>query len=127
MDTQSIRVSAVGLVGKKAYCAHEKGNWGPEPTGGGPGDFEQHPLTFSKDGHWLICDGHFLKTNEEFKIVVPVSGEEEAKRIYGERISKGAHVNTRFDFDANHNMLWLLAVSHPVVRPGEWNQNNVNS
>jgi hypothetical protein len=117
-----IRISAAGLHGKPAYVAHEKGNWGPESEGT---NYLKHPLTLSEDGEWLVSDGDFLSEREEFKIVVPVSGEEEAKRIYGVRMAAGKHVNTRFDFDMNHNTLWLLAVSHSVVRPGEWNQNNV--
>ncbi len=125
MQASMIRVSAVGLKGLTAYVAHAKGNWGPESEGS---DHLQHPLALSDDGGWLICEGSFLGHGEEFKIVVSISGgraEQKAKKIYGERTSRGAHVNTRFDFDPNHKTLWLLAESHPVVRPGEWNQNNV--
>ena len=123
MDSKFVKTSLVGLTFKHAYVAHAKGNWGPELK---DGDYLQHPLIASVDGKYLVCDTDFLERGEEFKIVVPVKGEDEAKRIYGTRISQGAHVNTRFDFDENHNTLWLLASSHPVVRPGDWNQNNVN-
>ena len=123
MDSKFVQISSVGLDGKDAYVAHAKGNWGPELENS---DHVRHPLNVSKDGKYLICSTYFLEPGEEFKIVVPVEGEGEAKKIYGTRISNGAHVNTRFDFDANHNTLWLLASSHPVVRPGDWDQNNVN-
>lgn len=120
----SIRVSSVGLENKSVYVAHDKGNWGPELEGS---DHQKHPLTLSDDGLFLSCDGDFLEDHEEFKIVVPVTYEAEAKQIYSKRMAKRVHVNIRFDFDSNHNTLWLLAESHPVVRPGEWNQNNVYS
>jgi len=124
MSNTSIRVSAVGLENKRVYVAHESGNWGPEKKGS---DHKDHPLTLSEDGLHLISDEDFLKEGEEFKIVVPVEDEDEAKQIYDERISKGAHVNERFDFDADQKTFWLLALSHDVVRPEEWNQNNVYS
>jgi len=124
MSNASIRVSLAGLENKSAYIAHDKGNWGPELENS---DHQKHPLALSEDGLSLFCDGDFLEDHEEFKVVVPVKDEAEAKRIYDERIAKEAHVNTRFDFDANHNTFWLLAESHPVVRPGEWNQNNIFS
>lgn len=120
--TSIIRVSSVGLENKEVYIAHDKGNWGPEQE---DSDYLEHPLKLSKDKLRFICDGCFLKNGEEFKIIIPVKDELEAKQIFGERMTKGAHVNTRFDFDANHNTFWLLAESHPVIRPGEWNQNNV--
>ena len=124
MNSTSIRVSSVGLGNKKAYVAHDKGNWGPELENS---DHQKHPLRLSEDGLILSCAGDFLEDHEEFKVVVPVTDEAEAKQIYGKRMAEGAHINTRFDFDSNHNTFWLLAESHPVVRPGEWNQNNVYS
>lgn len=122
MSKIPIRVSAVGLEDKKAYVAHAEGLWGSELE---DSDYINNPLTLSEDGLHLSCDKDFLENGEEFKIVVPVEDEGEAKRIFGERMSKGVHVNTRFDFDANHNTFWLLAESHPVIRPGNWDQNNV--
>ena len=119
---KQIRVGASGLRGKDAYIAHAKGNWGPEME---RSDYLEHPLSLSENGFLLTCDGSFLEDREEFKIVVPVKDESEAKRIYRERMAKGVYINTRFDFDANHNTFWLLAESHPVVRPGEWDQNNI--
>lgn len=123
MDRQFVEISPVGLEGKDAYVAHAKGNWGPETE---DSDHLQHPLKASENDEYLVCHTDFLERGEEFKIVVPVEDESEAKRIYGERMAQGAHVNTRFDFDAKHNTLWLLASSHSVVRPGDWDQNNVN-
>jgi len=117
-----IQVSSVGLENKKVYIAHENGSWGPELVSS---DYKQHPLTLSNDGPYLVCDGNFLEEGEEFKIVVPVVDEKEAKKIYQERIDKGVHVNKRFDFDSEQNTFWLLAESHLVVRGEEWNQNNV--
>ncbi|MCH7597659.1 hypothetical protein IID27_01280 [Patescibacteria group bacterium] len=119
---KKIQISSGGLKNKKTYAAHAMGNWGPEQENS---DHLQHPLTLSEDGLWLTCDGSFLEDHEEYKIVVPVKDGLEAKRIYGERRVQGKHVNTRFDFDTDHNTFWLLAQSHPVVRPGEWNQNNI--
>jgi len=120
--TSIIQVSSVGLENTKVYISHEKGNWGPELINS---DYEQHPMSLSADGPYLVSEGDFLENGEEFKIIVPVTDEEEARKIYKERIEKGVHVNKRFDFDSEQNTFELLAESHLVVRAEEWNQNNV--
>jgi len=123
--TSIIQVSSVGLENKKVYIAHEKGSWGPEFVNS---DYKQHHMSLSTNGPYLVCDGVFLENGEEFKIVVPVVNEEEARKVYNERISKGVHVNERFDFDdfdSEQNIFWLLAESHLVIRGEEWSQNNV--
>ncbi len=117
-----IRVSVVGLKGKRAYVAHEVGNWGPESE---KSDYLQNPLPISSDGECLTCDDCFLVPGEEFKIVVHVSGEEEARAIFKERMEAGVHVGNRFDYDEEHKTLWLLAEDYSVIRAGKWNQNNV--
>lgn len=116
-----IQLSVVGLADKKIYVAHAHGNWGPELSG----DYLKHPLHLSEDRESLEISGDFLEHGEEFKLVVPVRGKTEAKAIHRERLRAAAYVNPRFDFDAKQNTLWLLAESHPVVRPGDWNQNNL--
>ena len=117
---KKICVSAIGIENKKVYLAHKKGKWGPECEGS---DHEKHLLVLEGDEFVYLAD--CLEVGEEFKIVIPVSGEKEAKEIFALRIEKGVHVSERFDFDAHHNTFWLLAHTYPVVRPMKWNQNNI--
>jgi len=131
-----IHVSAVGIVGKKVYLAHSKGNWGPEHKGS---DCLLHQFTFSPEtNEFILSVPKKLVLGEEFKIVIPFASgedttkmafaeriEETAKIAFAERIAKKVHVGQRFDFDTQHKNFWLLASNFPVVRPGEWNQNNV--
>lgn len=122
-----IRVRALGLEQCRAYIAHEFGKWGPEIEGS---DFKKHPLRLSGDD--LVCDGNFLKPNEEFKIVIPSLSEEEAHDVHVARCEAlaretGAGVMVHFDYDRERGTYKLTADSHPVIRPGQWNANNVNA
>lgn len=117
-----ICVSSVGLELFDVYLAHESGNWGPEKDG----DFKDHPFQFDGVDYALEVPNDLAK-DEEFKIVVPVSDVTTAEDIFAYRVKVGVHIGTRFDFDADQNTFWLLAFNFPVVRAGEWNQNNVLS
>lgn len=121
MKQPLIWVSGIGLEDKKAFVAHENGNWGPENA---DSDYLKHPLKLCSAMN-LVCYANFLKRGEEFKIVVPVSGEKEARLIFTKRMKEDVHISERFDFDATHNTLWLLDSNYPVFRPMKWNQNNV--
>jgi hypothetical protein len=66
-----------------------------------------------------------LIPGEEFKIVIPVEDEAQARAIYAKRMKALVNVSRRFDFDAFYKTFWLLTVTYPVVRPMEWDQNNV--
>lgn len=116
---------ALGVAAYTAYVAHELGKWGPECR---DSDFEKHPLKFSGDK--LFCDGSFLKPNEEFKIVIFGLTQDEAYDVHVARCqalakATGAEVMVRFDYDEARKAYWLTADSHPVLRPGQWNANNV--
>jgi hypothetical protein len=119
---QFIQVMVTGLIEKQPYVAHEKGNWGPGQKGS---DWEKHPMKLSADGLFFECDGSFLERGEEFKIVVRVKSAIEAIKIYEARVGHHAHVNYRFDYDRKNKTFWLLALYHPVIRPNEWDQNNL--
>ena len=117
-----ITVRCNGLYNHSVFVAHEFGNWGPENNG----DYKQHQLTPDNSGN-LTIDGSFLKEKEEFKLVVPCSDAEEANAIFVDRVRANIHIGDRFDYDSNTRCFWLLADSLDVVRPGEWDQNNVYS
>jgi len=120
----NIYVRAHGLCGYGVYVAHHAGGWGPETSSEkSPGDFRRHGMTQS--GEYFEIDGSFLDRGEEFKLVVPVRDAYAAYAIYAARVNAGVHVGMRMDFDAATDCLWLLAHSHPVVREGEWDQNNI--
>ena len=121
-NNPSIRVHKRGIEGKKVYCAHAQGNWGPEQE---QSNYLSHPMTL--EGDFFVCKGDFLVEGEEFKIVIPVADTKEAFDAYRERMDGNAHVGARFDFDKDFKTLWLLAENFPVIRPNEWNQNNVFS
>ena len=121
MSNTFVLTSSVGLEGKDVYIAHEKGNRGPELK---DSDYRRNNLRPSADKLYLFCCGIFLKEDEEFRLLVHVKDEDEARRIYDKRITEGVHVGSMFVFDAKQNTFWFLAESHPVVRRGEWNQSN---
>lgn len=115
-----IEVHARGLEERSVYVAHERGNWGPESK---ENDYQTHKMILV--GSHFVLDSSFLDTDEEFKLVVPEISLDEAYGIYAVR-QGSVHVNNRMDYDQKQKAFWLLAESHPVVRPEKWNQNNVN-
>ena len=115
-----IRISAYGqLAEKDVYIAHARGHWGPERDG----DYLKNQMHRGRG--LFVLSPTFLKEGEQFKIIVPVTNEREARRIYLQRMGHGYHVGKRFDFDSTHKTLWLLAENYPIIRPEQWNQNNV--
>lgn len=72
----------------------------------------------------------FLAAGEEFKIIVPVMDVRQAQTIIAQRERHRVFRNLRtdgvpFDFDETTKCLWLLAPNFPVVKQGQWNQNNI--
>jgi hypothetical protein len=120
-----LRVSAVGLEHLTVYLAHHNGGWGPEPPITNS-DYWRHPLYLNARRTVLTLDvSTILVPDEEFKLVAPVSEVDEAWQIYQTRQAAGVHVGYRFDYDAQQRTFWLLTPGFPVVRFGEWNQNNI--
>jgi hypothetical protein len=99
------------------------------------GDFgfqDEPQLRLDTDQKNFIIDAtDLLDIGDEFKLVIPYFGAEQAARAYAARLDAapdtpgGVHSSQRFDLDPNTGHFWLLANSHPVVRPGLWNQNNI--
>lgn len=117
-------IDAIGIEKYAVYMAHERGNWGPEHQNS---DALLCALQLNThaggDRLWIPCPN--LVLGEEFKLLIPDFNRAAAVEVYNTRMDAGVHVGLRFDYDIKTNTMWLLANSHPVVREGEWNQNNV--
>lgn len=123
MNVPLIMISSIALESHRVFLAHQYGNWGPEQP---DSDHQQHVLEHDTDTGVLYIDPRqILQPGEEFKLLVPVEGEEEARMIFGKRFGAGVMVSERFDYDQSHCTLWFLTPNYPVVRPMAWNQNNV--
>jgi hypothetical protein len=120
-ETHPLIISSLGLYGRTVFLVHENGNWGPEQENS---DHDKYPFTCMPTRQRCVLYDHPLKIGEKFKLLIHVE-ETQAQHMYRTRIENGIHVGHRFDFDKKHNTLWLLIPSFPVVRAGQWNQNNV--
>lgn len=126
-----IQTSSIGLTKTShgIFIASEQlNNWCQDDYG-----FSNAPKLQLDADHknFSIDASDLLSFGDEFKLVIPHFGAEEAARVYAARLDAapdspyGVHNSSRFDYDPNTGHFWLLANSHPVVRAGLWNQNNV--
>lgn len=126
-----IQTSAVGLVDTelKVYVASARNNW----CQGNHKFLQTQSLWSDAAKKTLNIQGEVanLQDGDEFKLIVPNAGADNAARIYAARMDAaidtigGVHVDRRFDYDPNTGHFWLLANNQPIVRQGHWNQNNI--
>ncbi|MCH7529653.1 hypothetical protein IIB50_00850, partial [Patescibacteria group bacterium] len=95
--------------------------WGPENKGS---DCLEHPLELYGAVD-LICYANFLERSEEFKIVVFVKDDVEARKIFAKRILEDVHITIDFDYNADYKTFWLLDSSYPFIHPEGRSSRNV--
>lgn len=126
-----IQTSSIGLLrlSSGVYLASEElNNWCQ-----GDCDFSLQPklIPSSDQAHFELDGSTLLRPSQEFKLIIPYLGAEQAAQLYAARMDAqrktydSIHVDRRFDYDTHTGHFWLLATSHPVVRKGSWNQNNI--